>query len=87
MLGVQQDGQGKGRPKRSRRAKSAPSELPSAEAASEEGAASTKKTRRRGKEPDPNAPPVFGKAHCLVSLDASICGALILWCTIWLPWV
>ncbi len=57
---------GEAKPKRTRRAKSAAAELPTvADGGEEEDVAEVeeKPKKRRGKQPDPNAPPPFGERH------------------------
>lgn len=66
---------------RSRRTKSVPAELPSVEDALEEDVPEIKPRKRRGKEPDPNAPPVFGRsllpADLHISCSLSACSSLV----------
>ncbi len=69
---------GEARPKRARRAKSAAAELPTvADGGEEEDVAEVeeKPKKRRGKQPDPNAPPPFGES--ITSLATVLNGSLL----------
>lgn len=60
-----------GKPKMARRAKAAQAELPGAVDGGEDedvAEAVEKPKRRRGKQPDPNAPPPFGESYFLPTI-------------------